>query len=290
MRKLKWRNYLAACLMIMLFQSCDQNDITVSGDKNYPTTYKKLDANALKQLRTDYAKANPYLSSSITDFGFCGSTEDNINSPWPGRVPDLTKEEAINATKSFITQNSTLLGVKDIEYITFSRVDSYTIYEGSLKWYISTNTQKMGGLEVYDTYLTFSLTNGKMTYCSGNWYPYIYIPDRLNINEVKAKSILLNKVVYLSDLSGKPVPMTITAKSLETAQFSKLIDPIKTTDKIELHVVWVVSIPEVFYVIYLDVMTGEILGGYPTVVSYAIESSTSLQLRHTAEYGSQVTC
>jgi len=267
MRKLKWMNYLAACLMTMLFQCCDQNDITSSGDKNYPTKYKKLDANVLNQLRKDFAKANPYLSSSITDFGFCGSTEDYISSTWPDRVPDLTKAEAINATKLFITQNSTLLGVKNIEDITFSRIDSFTIYEGSLKWYISTNTQKMGDLEVYDTYLIFNLTNGKMTYCSGNWYPYIYIPARQNINEIKAKSILLNKVVYLSDFSGKPIPMTITAKSLETAQFSKMIDPIKTTDKIELHVVWVVSIPEVFYVIYLDVMTGEILGGYPTVVS-----------------------
>jgi len=61
--------------------------------------------------------------------------------------------------------------------------------------------------------------------------------------------------------------MTITAKSLETTEFSKLIYPLKTADKIELRVVWVVSIPEVFYVIYLDVMTGEIVGGYPTIVS-----------------------
>ena len=267
MRKLKWRNYLAACLMIMLFQSCDQNEITLNGDKNYPTTYKKQDANALQQLRTDFAKANPYLSSSITDFGFCGSTQNYRTTPWPTRIPDLTKAEAITATKVFISQNTALLGVKSTDNITFNRVDSFTIYEGSLKWYLYSDTQKIGDLEVYDTYLRFSLTNGKMTSCDGNWYPYIYIPARQNINEAKAKSILLNKVVYLSDFSGSPIPMTITAKSLETAQFSKLIDPIKTTDKIELHVVWVVSIPEVFYVIYLDVMTGEIVGGYPTIVS-----------------------
>ena len=267
MRVLKLRNYLATLLLIILIQSCDQNDVTTIGDKNYPTTYKKLDATTLNQMRTDFGKANPFLSTSITDFGFCGTTENYITTPWPTRIPDLTKKEAINATKLFISQNSTLLGVKTTDDITFSRVDSFTIYEGSIKWYISSNTQKIGGLEVSDTYLTFSLTNGKITYCSGNWYPYIYIPAKININEEKAKSILLNKVVYLSDIAGRPIPMTITAKSLETTEFSKLIYPLKTADKIELRVVWVVSIPEVFYVIYLDVMTGEIVGGYPTIVS-----------------------
>lgn len=61
--------------------------------------------------------------------------------------------------------------------------------------------------------------------------------------------------------------MTITAKSLETATFSKLIYPLITADKIELHIVWSVNIPDVFSVIYLDVMTGEMIGSYPTVIS-----------------------
>jgi hypothetical protein len=264
---LKSRNYLAIILLIIFIQSCDQNGVTTIGDKNYPTTYKKTDATTLNQMRRDFAKTNPFISSSITDFGFCGYTQDYITTPWPSRIPDLTKTEAINATKLFISQNTALLGVKSTDNITFYRVDSFTIFEGSIKWYLYSDTQKIGDLEVYDTYLRFSLTNGKMTSSDGNWYPYIYIPAKISVNEEKAKSILLNKVVYLSDLSGRPIPMTITAKSLETARFSKLIYPLKTTDKIELRVVWVVNIPEVFYVIYLDVMTGEMVGGYPTVIS-----------------------
>lgn len=267
MRVLKLISYLAAFLVVLYIQSCNQIELTTSGDKNYPTTYKKLDANKLIQMRADFAKTNPFLSTSITDFGFCGSTENYITAPWPTRIPDLTKTEAVEATKFFISQNSTPLGVISIKDITFSRVDSFTIYEGSLKWYLSSNTQKIEDLEVDGTYLNFSMTNGKMTSCDGNWYPYIYIPSKININEEKAKSILLNKVVYLSDFLGNSFPNTITAKSLETAEFSKLIYPLITPDKIELHVVWVVSIPEVFYVVYLDVMTGEMVGGYPTVES-----------------------
>lgn len=265
--KLKMGSYLATLLFIVFIQSCGQNEVTINRDTSYPTTYKKLDIVTLTQMRADFATANPYLTSSITDFGFCGSLDSLLTTAWPTRISDLTRTQAIDATKSFILRNSTLLGVKVPKGVTFSKVDSFTIYEGSLKWYLSSNLQRYDTMEVYDTYLNFGLTNGKMTSCDGNWYPYIYIPTKINVTEEKAKSLLLNKVVYLSDFSGKPVPITITAKSLETATFSRMIYPLKTTDKIELHVIWVVSIPEVYYVIYLDVMTGEIIGGYPTALS-----------------------
>ena len=267
MRIFKLGKSLAVLFLIVLIHSCGQNDEILNIDANYPTTYKKLNATTLIQMQKAFAKDNPYLNSTISDFGFCGSSENDISKPFPSRIPDLTKNEAINAVKSFISQNSTVLGVKKMEDVILSRADSFKIYEGSVKWYISSGTQKMNGLEVFDTNLSFSLTNGKMTYCYGNWYPYIYIPARIIVNEAKAKTILLNKVVYLSDIAGKPIPMTITAKSLETAQFSKLIFPLISVDKIELHVVWAVNIPDVFNVIFLDVMTGEIVGGYPTAFS-----------------------
>lgn len=264
---LKMRSYLAILLFILFIQGCDQNEFSINSDTSYPTTYKKLDASTLSQMRTDFTTANPFLTSSITDFGFCGSLDNLLQAAWPARIPDLTKTEAINATKSFISLNSTLLGVKIPEKVTFSKVDSFTIYDGSINWFFTSNLQKYANMEVYDTYINFRLTNGKITSCNGNWYPYIYIPAKMNINKEKAKVILLNKIVYLSDVSGKPIPMTITAKSLETATFSNMIYPLKTTDKIELHVVWVVNIPDVYYVIYLDVMSGEIIGGYPTALS-----------------------
>ena len=264
---LKMGSYLATLLFIVFIQSCGQNELTINSDTSYPTTYKKLDIATLTQMRTNFTTANPYLTSSITDFGFCGSLDTLLTAAWPTRIPDLSMAQAVYASKSFILRNSTLLGVKVPKEVTFAKIDSFTIYDGSLKWFLYSNLQRYDTLEVYDTYLNFNLTNGKMTSCTGNWYPYIYIPTKINITKEKAKSILLNKVVYLSDIVGKSIPMTITAKSLETALFSNMIYPLKTTDKIELHVVWVVSIPEVFYVIYMDVMTGEIIGGYPTALS-----------------------
>ncbi|MDP4238304.1 MAG: hypothetical protein Q8904_02395 [Bacteroidota bacterium] len=273
MRKMKRASLLklGSCLVTMLFilfvQGCGQNELILNSDTRYPTTYKKQDATTLIQMRREFATANPFLTSSITDFGFCGFLDNLLPAPWPARIPDLTRSEAINATQSFIAQNSSFLGVKPSEKVTFSRVDSFTVSDGSVKWHLSSNLQKQDTLEVYDTHLNFSLTNGKITSCEGNWYPAIYVPAKINVNKDRVKSILLNKVVYLSDIAGRPIPMTITAKSLETAAFSNMIYPLKTTAKIELHVVWVVSIPDVFYVVYLDVMSGEIIGGFPTVYS-----------------------
>ena len=254
-------------IFIFIFQSCENYDLTITTDRNYPTTYRKLDDATLIQMRKDFALSNPFLSSSITDYGFCGFLSNLLPAPSTVRIPDLTKAEAINLTKSFISQNSTLLGIKSTSEVTFSRIDSFIIYDGSVKWFLSSNTQKNDGLEVSDTYLNFSLTNGKMTSCDGNWYSSIFIPPIINYDETSARKLLLNKIVYLSDIAGHPIPMTITVKSLKTAKFSKLIYPLRTTDKIELHVVWVVNIPDVYYVVYMDVMTGDIIGGYPTVLS-----------------------
>jgi hypothetical protein len=44
--------------------------------------------------------------------------------------------------------------------------------------------------------------------------------------------------------------------------------PITADDKIELRVAWLINIPgPVYYKIYVDVMTGEIIGQEPTIIS-----------------------
>ena len=265
---LKLGGRFAVLLFILFIQGCDQNNVTLNNELSYPTTYKKLDIATLKLMRTEFVKANPYIVSSINDFGFCGFLDSILQAQWPARIHDLTRSEAISIAKSFISKNSTLLGVKASDVFTFSIIDSITIYEGSLKWYIAVDYQNYEGLVVYDTYIRIDITDGKVTSCSGNWYPYIYIPSKFNIDdEVKAKAAVLNKVVYLSEMDGTPAPQTITSKSLETAGFSKMIYPVITKNQIELHIVWVINIPDVHYVVYLDVMSGEIIGGYPTLES-----------------------
>jgi len=218
-------------------------------------------------MKTKFAVDNPFLSTSLTIFGFCGNWDFLFSASWPSKVPDLTESEARNTIMNFITKNSKQTGVVNPSDLTFIRVESSRVYDGSLSWFLLSRTQVYNGLEVYNSNIRFNLINGKMTNCQGNWFPVIYIPSRINVDEVKVKSLLLNKTVYLSDIMGRPIPMTITVKNLESATFTKLICPIETANKINLHVAWQVNIPDVYYVIFVDVMTGETLGSYPTALS-----------------------
>jgi len=78
----------------------------------------------------------------------------------------VTISEAQSVAKSFMLQNSTLLGVRSSEGITFSRSDSSVLQEGSAEWYLTTDLQNYGGLEVYDTSINFIITDGKVISCA----------------------------------------------------------------------------------------------------------------------------
>ena len=45
------------------------------------------------------------------------------------------------------------------------------------------------------------------------------------------------------------------------------IYPVKSDDKIQLFVTWKIYIPDVYYIIYIDVMTGEVIASEPTIIS-----------------------
>jgi len=254
-------------ILLLALTSCNDNNLIVNYDNNYPSSYSKLDSISYKLLKSKYANDNPFLRTSVTEFGFCGNYDFLYTAFWPIKVSDLSELEAKNVITAFITQNSKQTGVLNPSDLTFNRVDSSRVYNGSLEWNLFSGTQIYGGLEVYNSTIGFAIINGKMVNCVGNWFPRIYIPSRINVNEQKVKSLLLNKIVYLSDIMGGSQPMTITAKSLGTAIFTKMIYPVKTINKIKLHVVWQANIPDVYYVIFVDVMTGELIGSYPTALS-----------------------
>ena len=107
-----------------------------------------------------------------------------------------------------------------------------------------------------------------MHYCAGNWYPEVYIPGHFNIDRDKAKSSLLNHIVWNSTIAGVPYSATVTAASLAASTTRLVILPLITDDKIELRVTWQINIPgPVYYIIRVDVMTGEIVSEEPTIIS-----------------------
>lgn len=70
------------------------------------------------------------------------------------------------------------------------------------------------------------------------------------------------------DIAGKPYYVKITTADLEKSTSKLKIYPIKDAKKIELRVTWEINIPTpVYYKIYIDVMTGEIIAKEPTIIS-----------------------
>jgi hypothetical protein len=123
-------------------------------------------------------------------------------------------------------------------------------------------------VEVINSRIIFHIRSHELVYCAGNWYPKAYIPGTFNINRDNAKSLLLNKTVWHSTIAGVPYSAQITAESLAACTVRLVIVPVTSDDKIELRVTWQVNIPApVYYIIRVDVMTGEIISQEPTIIS-----------------------
>jgi len=256
---------MISALVILTFISCDENDI-FHVNQNYPSTYTKLESSALEQLRTKLLETNPYLFQTVNDFGFIGDSRTEFP-VLPPTIADLTKQEAQVIIGKFITENSAILGIKYREEVNFVKADSSRVYDGSLSWMFTIGNQFYQNIEVYNSALRIRVINGKITYCIGNWFPEIIVPQKFKFDKRKIKSLLLNKVVTHYNIAGQPYTMKITSESLESAEFSNLIYAVESDDLIKIHVVWKVYVPDVYFKFYIDVISGEIINSAPTIIS-----------------------
>jgi hypothetical protein len=251
-------------IISILLISCEKNDIP----SNYPTTLIKGSSSIISQLRSSYALKNPFMTSSINDFGFCDIIGDPLNVGTPPLQNILTKSEATEIVKSFVSNNSSTTGVKNPDELTFYQVSTTTGYGRAIGWHFKTVNQKIDTIEVMYTMILIHLTNGVVTSCYGNWFPEIYIPAKFNFSQAKAVSDLEGKVVSHYTFVGAEYTVSISKADLGKSSVSLKVLPIETEDKIELRVCWQINIPgPVYYKIYVDVMTGAIIGQEPTIIS-----------------------
>ena len=67
---------------------------------------------------------------------------------------------------------------------------------------------------------------------------------------------------------GGPYNVVITSESLQGSTTKLYVLPIEIEDHTELHLTWCINIPApVHFKIYVDVMTGEVIGEEPTIIS-----------------------
>jgi hypothetical protein len=254
-----------ACLLI----SCDKTDLNYTQDSNYPTVINKLSSTVLTGLKTDYAQKNQYISSSLNQFGFCDLEEINNSVVSPPLSNLLAQSEAIEIVNSFVSKNTTYTGIENPAVLSFSDTFlSSPYWDGATCWVLKSSNQFFDTVEVINSRIIFHLKSHELVYCAGNWYPKVYIPGTFNINRDNAKSLLLNKIVWHSTIAGVPYSAQITDESLAASTVRLIIVPVTTEDKIELRVTWQFNIPApVYYIIRVDVMTGDIISQEPTIFS-----------------------
>ena len=256
---------LLACSLL----SCHKDNFPYPQDSNYPTVISELNSSALIKLKDSYAQQNKYMMSSLNKFGFCNNEEINNSAELPPVLSLPTQSEALAIVNDFVSTNSDVTGVKNPADLKFSNINTDSGYlNGATYWYFRTTNQSIDTLEVMNSQILFNIKSHELVYCIGNWYPKVYIPAKFNVNADQAKSSLLNKIVGHSTIAGVPYSATITSASLGASTTRLVVLPVITDTKIELRVTWQINIPApVNYLMYVDVMTGELIGQEETIIS-----------------------
>lgn len=253
-------------MTFILAVSCEKDYII---PENYPTTFNKLSSSSLIQMRASYALKNPYMTSSVDDFGFCDYVGDPLKVGTPPLQNNIiTQSEATEIVRTFVSNNSAETGVKNSNDLTFYQVSTTTGYGGSIGWHFKVANQKVDTIEVLNSMFIIHLTNGVVTSCSGNWFPEIFIPEEFNVSQTKAKNNLIGKVVSHYTWGGSEYTVPISKTNIVNSTIGLKVVPIENEDKIELRVCWQINIPgPVYYMFTVDVMTGKIIGQAPTIIS-----------------------
>jgi Zn-dependent metalloprotease len=253
-----------ALLFSIMMWSCEKYDIP----KNYPSTYYKISSTTLSQKQSDYKTRNPFICTSLNEFGFCDYSLDQQYEVTPPYVGEISQENAIEIIKEFVINNSNESGIQSPDVLTFLNWNTNNGSNGVFGWNCRTSNQKIDTIEVLNAYVIFHINNGEVIRCRGNWFPEIFIPRKFNISQEKAKNDLIGKEVSHYTFAGVEYFVTISKTDIENSNVDLIIIPEEDEEKIELHLCWQINIPgPVYYNIYVDVMTGSIIGQNPTIIS-----------------------
>ena len=246
------------------FMSCSKNnENTADKDLTYPTIIYRLSEDVLLQRRNDFAKKNPYVSTTLNQFGFCAPKEE-----WSAGVAtpsgSFTEKEAIAAVREFAARNPEYTGVSEPNSLNFRVVERDELTNG---WLFRARNQMMNNIEIECTEFIFHIRNKAVSYCHGNHFPNVYVPKKFNFDVEQAKSQLLGKEIFHWGWGGQYSAGIVTTEHLKQSTAKLIIVPITTDEKIELRVAWQIYIETLSCIIEIDVMTGEIIREMPTIIS-----------------------
>ncbi len=261
-------NLLIYLIFIMVLFSCEKSTYLVNSDPNYPTIIKIVNAERLSSLRSDFALQNIYVESSLNAFGFCDYSEDPVIAPDPPIDPTVAQSDLISIAKGFLVKNSSYTGVKETDNPEIIKViERNNFRDGNKHWYVQIKAQKIDSIDVLSTLLYVTIRGREVISCLGNWFPRIYVPKEFNVNEDLAKSFLNNRTVTHIGMAGNPIDLKITSESLQKSTIRLVAVPIENENQIEIHVAWKIWLDQDSFILYVDVMTGEVIRQEPTLIS-----------------------
>ncbi len=253
----------------ILLYSCEKSTYLVNNDHQYPTIIKKPDTDRLVGMKSDFAQQNIYVESSLNAFGFCDYAEDPVIAPDPPVDTTITRSDLISIVKGFLLKNSSYTGVKKTDNPEIIKViERNDSPDGNKNWYVEIKAQTINSIDVLSTLLYVTIRGREVISCQGNWFPEVYVPMDFNVNEDLAKRFLINRTVTHIGMAGNPINLKITSGSLQKSTVGLVAVPIEYEDQIEIHVAWKIWVDQVSFILYVDVMTGEIIRQEPTLISY----------------------
>ena len=254
-------------LFFLLLCACEKNTWIVNTDPNYPTIIEKADPGHLAELRSEFARENMYLKTSLDEYGFCGYSDNSMDAETPSIDTTVTESEAIEIAKKFLVRNSEFTGIKNTGSIDFNRVNRLKgFWDGNSGWHLLTANQSIDSIEVLSTSILINLRGKEVYYCVGNWFPDIYIPDRFSLTGREAQDLLVNRTVTHFTWGG-PVTLKITSESLQGSTIDIVALPLEKNNHLEMHIAWKIYVPGVSFILYVDVMSGEVIREEPTFIS-----------------------
>jgi len=247
--------------------SCEKSTYLIENDPYYPTIVNKVSSDLLYTMRLSFANRNAYLMTSIDEYGFCGYSHGPVNVLTPPIDTTVNRSEAIEIAKEFLVRNSDFTGIKNGDKVDLRNVEVMNgFWDGNKGWHLNTADQRIDTIEVLNTSILVNIRGKEVYYCVGNWFPDIYIPNKFNLTGKQARNLLINMTVTHYTWSG-PVDVKISGESLQKSTFRLYVLPVEAENHIELHLAWCINIPHpVSFKIYVDVMTGDVIGKEPTII------------------------
>ncbi len=266
MKNLCWLIFFIFLLGCSKDEIPEKNILFKITDSNYPVSYKKLTPQQQKQKQEEFEKGQ-ITFSLIDSFGFVGwSFEDDFElrkQLYEKQFSDISN--LIASIKKYLFEKREFTGINDTSVLVPQEIDIrfanfggiYTRIDSTSYNHLGINfgTQKIEGLEVYNSLLTISATAEGIHHVFGHWYPEVYIPSVDKVNIDLAKSVLTGHELTGYDGWGKELSYVISETDVD--DYRKIIYPYINGNKLELRVCW--EFKPSHWQVLIDTTTGEIL-------------------------------